>query len=356
MRSILILIILSVLVSCRKEQNNVGSNVSMVIFEQKIFTTIRNGQNKSLIRSKLLNSIVEKTFPPAIVNPDNAVKKHDELDKYVMTETEKNLYEEKEKNFSKIIVSYHDREEIYFIPDRVPVSNIISELDLTAGVDRVFNILPTDNEKTYKGGVVYLVSLNHRDLMKNDQKFFNKLSDENIVNRTRTIDSNVSVVLFVDYSLLVQKLVPKTFGGHIIKCTPELREEGSCGVQCAYKKDVLSSEYESMPESRLDKLGFNLQYGEHTPKLEDLQIVNTRDGHFEVKVDYQEVLQDNFLLTINPKPSESYYKRTLGYDYTEMCSESEREVWSNEYRQSKVEFKITMQTFGRGAELLKIKL
>lgn len=357
MRLILILIILSALVSCGKKQaNNLGSSVSMVVFEQKVFTTIRKGQDKSLIRSKLLNLIVEQTFPPETINPENTVNKHDELHKYVMSDSELNLYEEKEKEFSKVIVSYHDREEIYFLPERVPVINIISELELSAGVDRVFKRVLTDYEKTYKGGVVYLVSLNHRDLMKNDQKFYRAKSDINLVNHSTTIDNNKSAFLSIDYTVSLQKLVPKKFGGHIIKCTPELIEAGMCGLQCAYKKDVPSSEFEIVKEDKIEKLGFRIKYEDMLVNINDMQIMNKKEGYFEVKMDHQEALKDSYLVTIIQDDSEYYYKMTTGYDYTNMCSESERDVWKNETLSSKVNMVVTMHTFGRGAELLQIKL
>lgn len=358
MRISLIIITLAALVSCGKKENNLGSSVSIEAFEQKNFLTIPHDEKNSLIRSKLLNSIVEQSFPALVNNSENLVKKNDELNKFEMSERDLKNYQEKEKAFSKVIVSYSNREEIYFVPAKIPVANLVKELELSVETDRVLKLMPVDNVKTYSGGTIYIVSANHADLMKNDQLFYQTKSEamNNFTNQSLLIDSYKSVVLSVDYDFYLQKLSTQAFTGNTVRCTPEAREEGSCGAQCTYKRNMPSAEFEKVNEKSLEKLGFSVRLADKMISVNDLVVMNQKDGHFEVKIGLQEIVGDNFTLGIVQMPSVNYQRSAPGFDYTEICRGSYRSVNGNVTIQSKVNFSVTVNVFGRGAELKKIKL
>lgn len=355
MRTSLIILSLAVLVSCGKKTNDLGSTVVASAFEQKSFLTIPHEENKSFIRSKLLNSLVEQTFPALMDNPDTKIQKNDELKNYEISEKDLRNYQDKEKVFNKVVVSYPDREEIYFVPERVLIANLPGDLELSAGTDRVLKILPNDNDKTFRSGIVYIVSVNHEDLMKNDHNFYK--TQVNALNKGQSllIDSYKSVILSVDYDFYMQKVAPQTFGGKLIRCTSELIEAGMCGYQCGYKRDMPSGEFEKVTERSLGNLGLAVKYANKTVAVSDLAITNQTDSHFEVKIESQEGLGDNYTLEIAQVASSTYSRNAPGYSYTN-CYASDQNVNGSVALQSKVNFSVTMTILGRGAELKRVRL
>lgn len=358
MRIFLIILSLAAFVSCGKKTNNLGNSAVMEAFEQKNFLTIPHEENKSLIRSKFLNLLVEQTFPALGNSSENQIKNNDELNNFEMPEKDLKNYQDKSKGFNKVVVSYQDREEVYFVPERILVSNLINELELSPGADRVFKIFPSDNEKTYKGGVIYIVSVNHEDLMKNDQSFYKTQTNtiKGISGQSLLMDSYKSVILSVDYDFYLQKLAPQAFGGTVIRCNRDLLESGMCGVQCAYKRNIPVNEFEKGTEQNLRNLGFAVKYANKTVSVSDLVILNQTATHFEVKIESQEAFGDEYFLEVVQLASSAYSRNTPGYDYTGSCSSSERNVNGNVALQSKVNFSVTMTIFGRGAELKRVKL
>ncbi|MEA9356943.1 hypothetical protein SHI21_12030 [Bacteriovorax sp. PP10] len=358
MRTSLIILSLALLVSCGKKSNNISNSADKEAFEQKNFLTIPHEENKSLIRGKILNSLVEQTFPALVNTPENEIQKNDELNNFEISDRDLKNYQEKEKVYSKVIVSFSDREEIYFVPERVLVADLISDLELSPEVARVLKMLPVNNEKTYKGGVIYIVSVNHEDLMKNDQKFYKTQTSamKGINGQSLLIDSHKSVFLSVDYDFYLQKVAPQTFGGKMIRCTPDLRESGMCGLQCAYKRNMPSGEFEKVTEKTLGNLGFVVKYANKTASTSDLVIMNQTDSHFDVKIESQEVVGDDYALEIVQLASSTYSRSASGYDYTGACSGSERNVYGDVALQSKVNFSVTMTILGRGTELKRVRL
>lgn len=357
MRASLIILSLAVLVSCGKKSNNLGSSVVMDAFEQKSFITIPHEENKSLIRSKLLNSLVEQTFPALVENPSSKIQNNDELKNYEMPEKDLKNYQDKERGYNKVIVSYQDREEVYFVPERALVANLISDLELSAGADRVLKILPGASEKTYKGGVVYIVSVNHEDLMKNDHNFYKIQTNalKGVNGQSLLIDSYKGVILSVDYEFYLQKLAPQSFGGKVIRCTRDLIEAGMCGVQCGYVRNMPSGAFEKGTEQNLGNLGFAVKYGNKTVSASDLVITNQTSNHFDVKIESQEASGDDYALEVVQLASSTYQRSAPGYNYTN-CGAADQNVNGNVTIQSKVNFSVTMTILGRGAELKRVKL
>jgi hypothetical protein len=170
------------------------------------------------------------------------------------------------------------------------------------------------------------------------------------------IDSYKSVVMSIDYNVYLQKVLPQSFGGNLIKCTRDLMEAGMCGPQCSYKRNLPSSEFEKINENEIEKLGLSVRYGNFAGTIKDLNIINKKSDHFEVKIESQEGLGDSYILSIQQAASRIYPQSAPGYDYSVNCSSSDRNVHGDVTLQSKVNYSIKMTTFGRGAELFKIKL
>lgn len=358
--SFIIILSLSItFVSCgKKDSNLLQGSVGIEAIEQKDFLTIPHEDNKSLIRSKLLNSIVEKDFPALVNNPDNGVKTHDELNDFEISERDLKNYQQKEKDFSKIIVSYVDREEIYFVAERILVTELIKKLELSpGGEERVFKMFSTDNERTYKGGVIFLISLNHKDLMKNDQRFY---KEKIIMNKQSiVIDSYKTAILSVSYDFYLQKVSAQNFRDtKILRCNRDLIEAGiPCGSPCVYKRHMPSGEFEKVGQGNLNDLGFGLKYTDRVMAVNELGITRQKDGSFEIEINSHDMEGENFYrLELVQTPSSSYQKSSPGFDYNLMCEAGQKNVNGNVTLQSKVNFSMAVTLLGRGAELKKIKL
>jgi len=356
---IIILSLTITFVSCGKTGSNLlQGTVGIEAIEQKDFLTIPHEDNKSLIRSKLLNSIVEKDFPALVNNPDNGVKTHDELNNFEIPERDLKNYQQKEKNFSKVIVSYVDREEIYFVAERILITELIKKLELSpGGEDRVFKMFSTDNERTYKGGVIYLISLNHEDLMENDQRFYKEKIHMN--RQSIVIDSYKTAILSVSYEFYMQKVAAQSFRDtKILRCSRDLIEAGiPCGSPCEYKRHMPSGEFEKIGQTNLNDLGFALKYAGRVMAVNELGIVRQRNASFEIDIKSHDMLgEDFYTLELVQTPSSSYQRNAPGFDYNLMCEAGQKNVNGNVTLQSKVNFSMAVTLLGRGAELKKIKL
>ena len=355
----IILSLIFTFVSCGKKENKLLKGaVSVEAIEQKDFLTIPHEYNKSLIRSKLLNIIVEKDFPALVDNPDNAVKARDELNKFDISDRDLKNYQQKEKEFTKVIVSYVDKEEIYFVEERILFTELIKKLELyPEGGDRVLKMFSSNNERTYKGGVVYIISVNHRDLMENDRAFYKEKINMN--KNSIVIDSNKTAILSVNYDFFMQKVAVQNFQyTKILRCSRDLIEAGTpCGTPCEYKRHMPSGDFEKVGQPNLNDLGFNLKYTDSLMTTHQLEISKKQDGLFEIEIKYYELSdEDFFTLEMVQTPSSSYPRSAPGFDYNHMCEAGQRNVNGNITLQSKVNFSMALTLLGRGAELKKIKL
>ena len=355
---ILILSFMVTFVSCGKKDSNIlKGSLGAEAIEQKDFLTIPHEDNNSLIRSKLLNSIVEKDFPALVNNPDNAVKANDELSNFEISERDLKNYQQKEKNFFKVIVSYVDREEIYFIAERILLSELINRLELSPGGEgRVFKMFSTDNERTYKGGVIYLISLNHEDLMKNDQKYYKERIS--MTRNSIVIDSYKTATLSVNYDFYMQKVAAQNFRGTlVVRCNRDLLEAGiPCGQPCEYKRNMPSGDFEKIAQTNLSHLGFGLKYSDRVFSINELAIGKQQAGSFEVEIKSPDMVgEDFYTLELVQMPSSTYQRSAPGFDYSIMC-DGQRNINGDVTLQSKVNFSMAVTLLGRGAELKKIKL
>lgn len=358
MRVSFIILSLALLASCGKKVNDLGSNQAMSAFEQKSFVVIPHEENNSVIRNKLLNMVVEESFPSKILNPENEIKNNDELQGFSMSEKDLVNYKNKNMSLAKIIVSYVDREEVYFLPERVLLSNLIKELEVTAGTDRAFKLINSGVDKTYTGGSFYLVSLNHEDLMKNDQKFFeSSVTSLKSVNQQIVIDSFKETVLIVNYDFYIQKLGAQSFGGKRIKCTRDLIEAGMCGTTCGYKMNMPSSVFEKAVVPQEDDLGLSVRFLNQVEKVGAKNLFAKKEGELTFKIHSQEAIGDSYTVEVIQNASQSYPQRVTGYDYNSVdCAPADRNKFQDVALQSKVNLTVGFKTLGRGVELKSIKL
>ena len=351
MKNLLLLCPLLLIAACGKV-NNLGEDKPPIPFEAKSFLVVSHENTVSPIRSKLLNKIVQEKFP-STQKEEQQIPTHDELYNYDLSTKDLSNYESKEKYMAKVIVSFPSREEVYFLPDRVLFSQIVDGLSLTSEGDRKFKWVGADTDKTYSGGVFYLVNLNHEDLINNDKKFFMKeyAFHENFTNNIMKIEKYNEMLIVVDYQFYMQKIVQQSVK-YTTKCTRDLIESGECGG-CTYSMDTLTNDYERAKELTLNDLGLTVRINGRIYSLADLKAQKVKEGQLEMIVKFSNEIVNNFEVEVIQNPSASYVKLLAGSSYVGFCPSK---VAIHSSAQSKTNASIRVRFYGREAELRTIAL
>lgn len=255
--------------ACGKKSNIISTPSVVSTSEQRSFIVIAHEKGSSVFRNKALNSIVETKFPSN--NPNFEIKKGDELLGYDMSERDRAFYEHNERTMAKVIVSFTDRLEIYFVPRKVAIPEITSQLKLTPEAERKFKLINPNGRYTEEGNTLYLISVNYEDLMENDKKFYQENFDlQDLKERSAFyVESYKEMVLSMSYEFFKERDITKLFTGPTIKCSRDLIEAGTCG-RCEYKKSVPSGNFDKIANPSLDDLGVGLKLDGETIKMGNL--------------------------------------------------------------------------------------
>jgi hypothetical protein len=353
----LLLASLLVFISCGKNNELQGSKATATLSAVELnrpYFTFNHDEGKSKFRSNLLNSIVAETFPSEQISIE--FKYHDELDSNPVNTRELEVYKSKEQVMAKVVVSFTNRIEIFFMPEGVLVTSIAEKLLLQPDTDHSFKLLPTDYIKTTKGKTFYLVSVNHEDLMTNDQKFFQhpRVLAENFTAENIKLDGSKRFEFTVKYSFYTQQLTLQDFtkkiGSRMVK---GCNEDGSCITYCTYKLPVPSSEFAKVSNATLSELGFGMKINGKVFPLESLNVQQTSDNSFKFSIVENEATIGESGLQIINSPLPSSKVATSGQQYGGNTSCSINETANVGHR---AEFNVALTEWGRGEELRKIKL
>lgn len=348
----LIILVTLVMTSCKGPNktnalSEAGFNASL---DQRAYLTIEDRDAVDFFRGKLLNQFVEDKFPSK--GQGYEIKNYDELVNYNIGQEQLIAYAEMEKKNAKIIVSYTDHTEVYFLPENVPLTMIPSKLSLKAGLDRRFKWINTNITKTYNGSKLYLVSLNIDDIIKNDQKFFEETFDykSQFANQKMRLSSGKMLELNLNYNVYAQNEEAVSFKGTGVSCTKDLTEAGMCGA-CHFTRNVPASSYSKVENFPISELGIALKVGE---KLISLSDVKTKfiPGGLKVNLDSTDFDEDRAVdleIVTNALRSESKY--TQGYNYTGFCKSTSNGGEISLGR--KLESTASIKILGRGREFLK---
>jgi hypothetical protein len=344
---LLLITSLLIFISCGKNNELKSSSANNTI-ELKSFITVTHEEGKSNFRNKLLNQIVEETFPSE--NKDIKIKRYDELETYPIDTRDLNNYKAKEKTMAKIIVSFSSRWEIYFLAEGIPVQELAAKLALQADPDHSFKLLQTNFLKTTKGETFYLISVNHSDLMINDQKFYKQESDfkNKFSNQKIKLDGSKKIEFTVSYSYLTQQLALKDFSKQIsTRSSKGCWEDGSCATYCEYKMNVPSNEFVKDNSSSLNNLGFSVKVNGKVFSLESLNAEKTTADSFRFSIVESESTLGESGLEILTTAIPSTQVFTPGTN----CG-----INGTANIEHRAEFSVIMEVWGRGEELRKIKL
>jgi hypothetical protein len=335
--------------SCQKK-NDLSESGYKSALEQRAFLSIKNEENQSILRKHILNSIVEEKFP--LNFSDNQIKNYDELKGYEMDPKDLREYSSKEVAFSKVIVSYTDHYDIFFLPENVPFEMIISKLNLSAEQGRIFKWLKTNATKTIINQSFYLASVNLDDIVKNDQDFFNKEIElnNNYENSVFKVAQGKSVRFTVDYKTYQQGTSESRFTGRTITCKRDMLEVGMCD-QCKYSKAVPSSSYNEIG-SKLSESIFKVKLSGKTFQLNELNFEEKNSNQFVISLDTGEFdIGEDLEIEILSMQISPLGMNTEGYNYANTCID--RAINETITLDRKIESKIQLKVMGRGREFLK---
>lgn len=356
MRTCISILLLATFISCGKKTNEINSYKTTNTFISEKALTIPHDVDGSVIRPKLLNKLVENSFPPSEENSNSIIQIHDELHNVELSGSELKDYEIKEKLLTKVVVSFSDREEVYFVKDRIPAQDLILTLGLKPELDRKLKLIAGPYNQTFIGSTFYIVSVNHEELMKNDQKFFSKESAMTNFQEKILIEKKKAILIKVDYDFKVQSLAPLNYTAPKIRCSRESLEDGSCGSGCSFTADLPVNKFEKMLPNKLQDLGLVINYADAFVKVDQSSALNLKDNYFEIKIDSTDMGDQEIPFQISQIPSTIYSGGSAHYNFSSGCSSEDRAKVSRYNRNTQVNMNLKVHLLGRGEELKKIKL
>lgn len=356
MRTCLLILLLTTFISCGKKLNEISSHKGSSAFLSENALIIPHNESGSAIRIKLLNKIVEETFPSTEENPNSIIQIHDELQNAELSESEVRDYEVKEKSFTKVVVSFSDREEVHFVKDRIPTQDLIFTLRLNPEVDRKLKLITSPYSQSFIGATFYIVSVKHEDLMKNDQQFYSAESMISNFQEDIFVGRSSSALIKVNYEFRVQSLAPVVYTAPKVRCSRDSLEDGSCGSGCSYTVNLPVDKYEKTNPSNLRDLGAIIKYGNSKVLVDQFSVSSFKDGYFEMKLDSLETVDEEASFKFLNMAPTTYSRTSAHYNFSSGCSSEDRGRVSSYTQKTEVSLNVKMNVFGRGEELRKIKL
>lgn len=340
------LIILSILaMSCKKENVIDNPIQSLSVFSRNALV-IKHDENASLMRNKILNSFVEEKFPSN--NLAFSIGVHDELLDADILQRDLNDYIEYEKSMSKLVVSFSDRLEIYFLPEGFPMTETASILNLKTEPGRTFKWIKHSTVKAYPGGKFFLASLNFEDIVKNDQNFFqeNKGFNKNVRQLSYTLTPGTALEVTGEFDVYRQKEAIAEVIGEYTFCRYDRKLPG-CG-QCIYKMESVLNEFEKMPAPSITEIDLRIKLNDSDFSIDEMKpelserrfkfIINSEDKNVKMALSAGRDYVDEV-------------KNVDGFDYNISCGD--KKVKETHRVKKKMEVSFQMKVLGRGSDFLK---
>lgn len=278
----LLLFVSLLFTSCSKKEQALSSNAFVSKAEQKSFISIPFSEGESKLRNKIIQKIIETKF--AFKNPAEEIAPREEIGQDKLNTRELDLYLSQEKTSTKIVVSYTDKTEIYFVPKGILYTDLISQLGLRAEEGHIFKWFNVTVPKTYEGGVFYLISINHDDLMAFDRKnysFIYNLEELNDV-RSASLNGQMDIEVYIKYEYYRETLAHKEKQMDPSFCS------GGLGCFCTYKVYAPSGNMNKVvPEVSWLALQFGIN--DSVKEMADFKYVNVSDSEIVFTISSDEV-------------------------------------------------------------------
>lgn len=286
MRLLIVLMLVTVFSSCNNSQQ-LGSTSIPKIFEAKSFLTLDFDLDDSILRRKLLNDFVLGQIANDHINNDK-IKNGDEFEfvkmKLDLNKRDLELYKNREKTHAKLVVSYSDKTEIFFLPPLILLSEAITTLNLNSNREQNFYLLG-QSKYTSAGQVYYAAYFTHEDLVINDRHFYQlELSKKSLfMEGPIKIDEGQVASLYLTYKYFLEGISERKFSGRARTCTRDLMEAGMCN--CTYLKKVSNQKLELKKPETLDDLGLSFLIDGKNLRLNELGVLYNEQNNNEIRVD-----------------------------------------------------------------------
>lgn len=342
-----LLVLLFIFASCGKNQV-IGNPEDQAVFsaksEARFFTFLDNDQ----LRSHALNALVIKKLEEHDFNQEAFIQTHLQLDSQSFREFTQSKISHS-KNYARLFVSYSDRTEVYYIPEKTDLATIEKTLGLDPDKYRYFSWLIKD-DNAMAGKDYVLVNLNHSDLMENDKFFFeeeiNISSEEELVEVINGATLNVEI----DYQMLKQSLQTVTANGTTMKCNRAIAEATGCS--CEANIQMPSNLFSPVSLSGFDLIDFDFKINDSFVKFGQMNFAKIEDNKISFNVDFIEhyTLTPTFQLV---KKHVAVTEVVHGFNYMGNCVGRDQATI-----QRKIQSKLTVKykILGRGERLKQIKL
>ncbi len=344
MKFCFLLLFISLICSCKKSQDvNSGFTRNIKLFEAKSFYTFNFEDQQSILRRKLLNQMVSTQLNFESVKIKTGDEFLFEKNEMNLSQRDLELYKDREKTHLKVIVSYSNQEEIFFLPAGIPLKEGIESLKLK-DTHQIFRILNGESQITIAGQTVYAIFFSKEELVKNDQYFYEKTvtGSQNIVNKKWQINLGQKLIFKLKTSYFSENVVVKEFEGRQRSCKMDVIEAGMCF--CNFKRVVsdLAMKPIALPDQNLLGIQFKID-GE----AQDFKVENS-ELNFEFNFTANDSKNIVFVELIHNENLQRAF-RSEAYDYQGNCLASPG-TSETVRSQSKIEGELVIK--GRGEDLL----
>lgn len=354
MRFLIVLIFVTVFSSCKNSQQ-LGTTSIPKVFESKSFLTLDFDLDDSILRRKLLNAFVVEQIGDNHIG-DNKIKNGDEFEflkmKLDLNKRDLELYKDREKTHAKLIVSYSDKTEIFFLPPLILLSEALATLNLNTKSEQRF-YLHGQSKFTSAGQVLYGTYFSQEDLVVNDRHFYQvELSKKSLfMEGPIKIDEGQIASLYIVYKYFLESVSSRKLSGRARACTRDLMEAGMC--ECTYYKNVSNQILELKNPENLEDLGLSFLIDGKSLTLNDLGILNENQKTNEISIDLDfSSISDNrkiSFLFVQPSPLVKSFLSKAG-NFEGHCYRSEGST--TELLKAEVEIEGKMIIKGRGYKLI----
>lgn len=369
---VLILIFLFSLAACKTENKIEGKTVSS--FPQAQNETSKNlsqssndilpktpqlilphTPHASLLRSKLLLQLINREFKTKELIKITSADEFKFTDKSeIRKQFNLDEFQKKSELNARVIVSNAQNVSAYFVPANVPVKSLINELNIPEEENRSLVWMSPDEGTTQAGQVIYILSVNHEDLMEMDRMTHSEVLNIDTKAAQQKLNLKYGQVAEIEFQFeyFVQTLQVQKFRGNTMKCRPDDVEAGLC-EPCTFDREVPFTQYKSQAIASFNDLGFDITLGGKSVELNDLSPKFANNNlSILINASNLSLAEDlNFQFILNPR---AFSVVTNGFNFGNRCAQ--KSFANTEILQSKAQSTMKVKIYGRGTLLKKIKL
>lgn len=308
----------------------------------------------SILRNKLITNLIEANMK---TNKLTTILKEDEFKLLDQQDAEPTNLErfKSGSNEAKVIVSYSQALNAYLVPAGLPLKELETHLKIQNEDNRELLWITEKEGLTKAGQVIFLVSVNHEDLMEFDRHLYSekieKLNIEGDLILNLQFGQEAEIKMQTDY--YKQALHPQKFAGATSRCKPQDYEAGTC-EPCSFDRQVPSS-YSQQKSVNFNDLNLTVKMGDKKFSINSLSPIYEHERNLMIlKINASTFTDEDSIdlrFTMNPK---SFQVLTQGYNYSDKCLL--RNISQNEILQTKAINHFVIEIKGRGALLKSIKL